>query len=181
MSFQTRSPFADFVHCPRCGGVALSQSGERAIACGICGFEYFFNCASGVAVLLLFQGKLVLGIRGAEPQKGMLDLPGGFVEFDESAEEALAREVLEELNVKINRPVYLTSAPNDYAYAGINYKTTDLFFICELDDLSTIAAADDLTGYLLVPPDELDPQRLAFPSGRIALQKLLEHLQGLKP
>jgi ADP-ribose pyrophosphatase YjhB (NUDIX family) len=178
--FPPGTPFADFAHCPRCGSIELSIDRERAIACGVCSFKYFFNCASAVAGLLLYQGELVLAVRGREPQKGMLDLPGGFIEFNESVEEALAREIYEELSLQIFRSTYLTSAPNDYQYAGVYYKTTDLFFICELEDISNIQAGDDVESYLLISPYDLDPQRLAFASGRVALQKLLDHLQNLQ-
>lgn len=108
-----------------------------------------------------------------EPQKGMLDLPGGFVEFGESAEQALLREIREELNVEVVNPSYLTSAPNDYLYADVLYKITDLYYICEIDDISAIKPQDDVANYLLLSPNEVDPERLAFPSGRIALAQLL--------
>lgn len=169
---------AGFVHCPRCASASLSGDGEKAILCAACGFKFYFNCAAAVGALLLHQGKLVLGVRGTEPQKGMWDIPGGFIEYGETAEEALCREVLEELNLKVGWPVYLTSAPNDYPYAGIQYKTLDLYFVCELDDIAPIRAGDDVTDYVLVAPSEIDPQRLAFSSAKVALRKLLERAQA---
>jgi ADP-ribose pyrophosphatase YjhB (NUDIX family) len=156
----------------------LAKPIERAVLCPACGFEFYFNCASSVAALLLSQGKLVLGVRAKAPQQGMLDPPGGFIEFDETAEQALRREVMEEFNLEISNPVYLTSAPNDYAYGGLVYKTTDLFFVCEVEDISTIKVGDDVGGYELTDPFALDPQRLAFPSGRIALRQLKELLRS---
>ncbi len=104
----------------------------------------------------------------------MLDFPGGFVEFDETAENALAREVREELNIEISAPVYLASFPNNYRYADILYKTTDLFFICHVDDICSIKAMDDVADYLLLAPEEVDLERLAFASGRNALQWFLK-------
>ncbi len=174
--FPRDTPFADFSHCPRCGAASLSRLGERAIRCPACGFTFFFNCASATGALLLHRGKLVLGVRAKEPQKGMLALPGGFIEFGETAEDALRREVMEEFNLRISNLVYLTSAPNDYRYAGIVYKTTDVYFVCEADDISAIKAGDDVAGYELAAPADLDPHRLAFPSARIALRRLLELL-----
>jgi len=178
MTFQTGAPsgvpLADFIHCPRCGAASLSSVEERAVGCPACGFKFYFNCATAVAALLFYRGRLVLGVRAKEPRKGMLDMPGGFVEFDETAEEALRREILEELNLAITQPAYLLSAPNEYVYAGILYKTTDLFFVCEANDISAIKAGDDVADYRLVAPSGLDPQTLAFPSARAALRRLLE-------
>ncbi len=170
------TPFADFIHCPRCGAGRLSRHDARAIRCLGCGFILYFNCATAAAAFILYRDRLVLGIRGKEPQLGMLDLPGGFVEFDETVENALAREVREELNLKISPPVYLTSAPNDYRYAGVLYKTMDLFFVCEVDDISQIKPMDDVSAYRLLKPHDIDPQELAFASVRVALQRFLERL-----
>jgi ADP-ribose pyrophosphatase YjhB (NUDIX family) len=167
-------PFADFVHCPRCGQAALTMLAERAIHCLSCGFQFYFNSATAVGALLLHQGQLVLAVRAKNPQLGMLDLPGGFVEFDETAEDALRREVWEELKLTVTNPVYLASAPNDYLYANILYKTTDLFFVCAVDDISAIQAGDDVAAYQLADPASLDPLTLAFPSSRAALRRLLE-------
>ncbi|MFM8332276.1 MAG: NUDIX hydrolase [Candidatus Methylumidiphilus sp.] len=165
-----------FAFCPRCGAASLSVFDTRAVRCARCSFKFYFNCAAAVGGLLLYQGKLIIGVRGNDPQKGMLDMPGGFIEFGETAEEALAREVLEEVNIAIADPVYLTSAPNDYLYADVLYKTTDPFFVCKVEDISTLKAGDDVADYRLIAPTEIDPQQLAFTSGRIALAKLLERL-----
>ena len=175
---QSGVPVDSFVHCPRCARASLARHGERALRCADCGFLCYFNCAAAVAALLLHQGRLVLGVRAREPRKGMLDLPGGFVEFGETAEDALRREVMEELNLEIARPAYLGSAPNDYAYAGILYKTTDLLFVCDMDDISAIRAGDDVADYRLADPRGIDPQSLAFPSARAGLRLLLERPPG---
>ena len=49
-------------------------------------------------------------VRGIEPEKGKLDLPGGFVEVGEHPRDALAREAKEELGVEVEveeRPMLL--------------------------------------------------------------------------
>jgi ADP-ribose pyrophosphatase YjhB (NUDIX family) len=175
------TPFADFNHCPRCGAASLSKHDGRAVRCADCDFQFYFNCATSAAAFIFHQGKLLMGVRGKDPQQGMLDFPGGFVEFDETAEDALAREVHEELNVKLTSLAYLTSVPNDYWFAGVLYKTTDLYFVCEIEDISSLKAMDDVTGFLLAAPEDIEPRQLAFASGRIALQRLLEFLKPSAP
>ncbi len=173
-NFGSGLPFADFVHCPNCGNKPFSRHGDRALSCAQCGFKFYFNCASATGAFLFHRGQLILGVRGKEPQKGLLDLPGGFIEYDETAEDALIREVKEELNLAVSSLIYLTSAPNDYLYAGVLYKTTDIYFIGKVEDISAIKARDDVADFCLIAPEALDPQQLAFPSGRKALRHLLE-------
>ncbi len=180
-SFPSDAPFADFSHCPRCGAAPLSKHDGRAIRCADCDFVLYFNCATATAAFIIYQGKLLLGVRGKNPQKGMLDFPGGFVEFDETAEDALAREVHEEFNINISSPVYLVSFPNDYRYAGVLYKTTDLYFICNVDDISSIKAMDDVADFLWVAPEAVDPGQLAFASGRNAFRRFLAYLNPSVP
>jgi ADP-ribose pyrophosphatase YjhB (NUDIX family)/ribosomal protein S27AE len=167
-----RSPADAFRFCPHCGGESLAVEEQRAIKCGICGFLFFFNSATAAGAFIFHQHQLILGIRGQDPCKGMLDLPGGFIEYDETVEEGLQREITEELGIETRNFRYLTSVPNDYLYAGVLYKVTDLFFICEAPEISEMQASDDVADFLIIAPEEIDPEQLAFRSSRMALEKL---------
>ncbi|MGZ8217215.1 NUDIX hydrolase [Methylomagnum sp.] len=171
-------PARVFRHCPGCGASAPRIEDSRSLRCGRCGFLFFFNSAAAAAAFILHRGQLVLCVRAKEPAKGMLDLPGGFVEFDETVEDGLRREIHEELHIEVSEFRYLASASNTYLYAGVTYKTTDLFFVCEAADISGIQAGDDVGDYVLIAPDALEPARLAFNSGRVALAALRERLGG---
>ena len=76
--------------------------------CENCGFEYFVNpSAATVAFILNSKGELLVERRKREPAKGTLDLPGGFADMDETAEQGVAREVLEALLDKyMNSGIY---------------------------------------------------------------------------
>lgn len=65
--------------------------------------------------------------RAKDPAKGTLDLPGGFVDLHESAEEAVRREVKEETGLDVKSSRYLFSIPNIYLYSGFEVHTEDLF------------------------------------------------------
>ncbi len=112
-------------------------------------------------------------MRAHEPRKGALDLPGGFLDYEETAEDGLRREIREELGIETSSFRYLTSAPNDYVYGDVLYKTADFYFICNADDIRHIRAGDDVADFALVEPRKLDPARLAFPSSVSALRVLL--------
>jgi len=53
---------------------------------------------------VIVKGDQVLLIkRGIEPEKGKWALPGGHVDWDESAEEALRREIVEETGLQVKK------------------------------------------------------------------------------
>jgi NADH pyrophosphatase NudC (nudix superfamily) len=86
----------------------------------------------------------------------MLDLPGGFVEPMETAEEAVVREIREELNLNVTKMTYLVSFPNLYPYSNLVVPTVDLGFVCEVDSFSAMKPADDVASIEFIHPDNLD-------------------------
>lgn len=181
VSFLSAGPAGIIRHCPQCGRADPAIEEGRSIRCPDCGFHLFFNSAASAGALILREGRLLVCVRAKEPAKGLLGVPGGFIEYGETVEEGLRREVWEELHIEVENFRYLCSSPNDYLYAGVPYKTTDMYFLCEVADLSGIRAADDVGDYLWVEPRALDPNRLAFTSARRALAVLLDKLEDGNP
>ena len=69
--------------------------------CQTCDRIHYENPFPAVAALVPNQnGQLLLVKRAVEPAKGQWCLPGGFIEIDESIEEAVLRELREETGVE---------------------------------------------------------------------------------
>lgn len=51
--------------------------------------------------MIVKDGKILLIERGVEPFRGFWALPGGYVEWDEAVEDAVKREVLEEIGLTV--------------------------------------------------------------------------------
>jgi ADP-ribose pyrophosphatase YjhB (NUDIX family) len=125
--------------------------------------------AAAVAAIIEHGPEILLVRRAKEPRSSMLDLPGGFVDYEETAEEALAREIYEELNLQIGNIRYLTSAPNVYVFKDVPYHVLDISFICGALDFENIKAKDDVSEFLLFRPEQIPFDELAFESTKSTL------------
>jgi NAD+ diphosphatase len=152
-------------YCPKCGSGDLVRPIVGKLVCRSCGFELYFNAAASVIAFITdSQGRLLVTRRARDPGKGALGLPGGFIDLDESAEQAVTREVKEETGLHVTAAVYLCSAPNTYPYKGVVYKSLDLAFACKVGAVDVARAADDVAELHWRRPEEIDPAEFAFES-----------------
>jgi ADP-ribose pyrophosphatase YjhB (NUDIX family) len=168
-----------FNQCPNCGSIDIVFEDNKKFGCRECAFTYFHNVAAAVGVILEYDRKIVLIKRAKEPSKGKLDLPGGFVDPNESAEEAAIREVKEELKIEIGEPKYLGSFPNVYKYKGVLYHTCDLFFYCTIDTFPKDFDAEEIMELILTNPLEVPEDEIAFESVKKCLS-LFCNIEGVK-
>ncbi|HHT34108.1 MAG TPA: NUDIX domain-containing protein [Bacteroidales bacterium] len=168
-------PLESFHYCPRCGSADFTVHNEKSKKCGGCGFVYYFNSSAAVvAVIENEKGEILVARRGKEPAKGSYDLPGGFIDLFETAEEAVCREVLEETSLIATNPLYLFSIPNIYLYSGFEVHTVDLFFKCKVNDFSGLRADDDVAELLLLAPGMINPAAFGLTSIRKGIEKILQ-------
>jgi ADP-ribose pyrophosphatase YjhB (NUDIX family) len=179
VSQELKSPMREFFRfCPRCAESKPHIRAGREMSCSHCGFRFFFNVAAAAGAFIFIGSSLLLCIRAKDPGRGLLDVPGGFVEFDESIEQGLEREVLEELGVEVQDLKYLTSAANRYRFQGVEYRTSDAFFTAKVITVADIKPQDDVSDFRLYDPFSVDPAEFAFESTRQGFKVLLERLRG---
>jgi NAD+ diphosphatase len=160
-----------FRFCPRCGSPEFNPENVKSLKCRECGFLYFINPVSAVTALIFDDEKrLLLTRRRHEPARGMLDLPGGFVDQGEKGEDALIREIREELNLTIDQYYFFGTFPNEYLFEGIVYFTLDIVFICKISNLNTLKPADDVTSCEFTPPEMINPDEIGLMSVKNIIQ-----------
>ena len=171
-----RSPFRFCPHCTH----ANERHDPREFRCTACGFRYFHNVAAAVAAFIVHDGHLLLTRRAHAPAAGMLDLPGGFVDPMESLEQALARELDEELGLGIAQDAarYLFSLPNLYTFAGITYATSDSFFRLDYSTRPVVLARDDVAEVMWVRFDDIECEAIGLDSARAAVGRFVEGAAG---
>ena len=176
----------DFKLCPMCGSKKIENHGNRKWICPDCGFDLYNNVATAVGVIIYDKNHNVLfEVRAKEPRKGFLALPGGFVDFGESAEEAVVRECREEIGVPVEGAQFLCTAPNVYEYKNIEYKTCDIFFAAQLppafasieDFIKSLHAEESevvaFESHRVASLEDIEKLPLAFDSAKITLKKFI--------
>ncbi|MCW1249003.1 NAD(+) diphosphatase [Acaricomes phytoseiuli] len=100
-----------YTHCPRCGAATIPESAGWTRRCPQDGTEHFPRMDPAIIVTVTgADGRLLLG-NGASWEPHRFSTLAGFVEPGESLEQAVAREVFEEVGVRIEEVQYLGSQP----------------------------------------------------------------------
>jgi 8-oxo-dGTP diphosphatase len=134
--------------------------------CEECGFVFYLGPKLVAGAIVELDGGIVLIQRAIEPGYGKWTFPGGFVERGEVAEEAAARETLEETGLTIET----TGIVGLYTYEG------QIPAIAVFSARATGGEPEPLDETLAVkrfPRDELPWSELAFPSTEQALKDYL--------
>jgi 8-oxo-dGTP diphosphatase len=155
-------------YCHRCGhelGEAR-VSGRTRLVCSECGFVLYQNPVPGVGVLVEMEGGVILIRRGHAPNKGRWALPSGFIEADESIEEAAVRECQEEtgLEVELLELFGVDSFPEGPVQSGI------IIFYRARPLGGELRPGDDAAEVAIFAPDAL-PIDLAFRTHRTVLAR----------
>lgn len=98
--------------CGVCGARNETREGGHFLSCGNpqCGAAHFPRTDPAIIVLIRYREKCLLG-RQQTWVKGVYSVLAGFVEPGESTEGAVAREIFEEVGVRVNNIRYHSSQP----------------------------------------------------------------------
>ncbi len=168
--------------CPVCGTKREKLTPARPFRCQSCGHTSFFGPVTAVGTVITNQlGQVLLIERAKEPGLGKLGLPGGFVDPGEGAELAARREIHEEIGIAVGEMRYLMTAPNSYAYHGIDLPVLDIFFSANFNEDKEISHDDsEVSAWMWVELSAAILARMAFPSNRQALECFLDLRQSIR-
>lgn len=100
----------DHRFCGRCGGATEYHASDRARVCPPCGVSLYPRISPCV-IMLVTRGDECLLARHTHHRHSMYTALAGFIEPGESAEQALVREVREEVGLEVGACRYIGSQP----------------------------------------------------------------------
>ncbi|MDX2162890.1 MAG: GNAT family N-acetyltransferase [bacterium] len=140
-------------YCPVCGHELgeREEGGRIRQACANCGYVHYVNPVPAVGMVIEMDGGVVLIRRLHPPHQGRWTLPSGFIEADESAEEAAIREAEEETGLKteIIELAGINSFPEGPPVSGI------MIFYRMRPIGGILKAGDDASEAQVFTPEEL--------------------------
>ncbi len=159
--------------CPQCGGrlapKIIAPKEPPRLVCTACQFVFYLDPKLAGIAIIPWQDGLVLARRAIDPGYGLWVAPGGFVDVGEKVEDAVVREVREEvlLTVRIDRLL------NVYSYTGRT--TVIVAYVAEVIS-GQPGGGDETLEARVFPPAEIPWGQIAFASTRDALQDYLKLL-----
>ncbi len=164
--------------CTRCAGALevrrLADERHPQAVCARCGHIEWQNPKPTASALLLRRLRddgpfeVLLVRRAQPPREGAWDCPGGFIDPDEHPEEALRREIREELSVQVELQGLVGIFTDRYGDDGES--TLNIYYRGKIST-GTPCPSSDISEAAWFSIDQL-PEALAFENNRQALRTL---------
>jgi len=158
------------LYCGRCGAKMLEKIDERAKLCPHCQFIAYPQLYPCIIVLVVQGSKLLLA-RSPHFQPGMYSTLAGFIEPGESAENAVYREVKEEVKIAVKNIRYSLSQPWPFPNSLM------LGFYAEHDSGEIDIDGLELEDAQWFEPNKLPPLPNPFSISRLLIEKHLKEKQ----
>jgi ADP-ribose pyrophosphatase YjhB (NUDIX family) len=136
-------------HCPNCKAI------------------HYENPKVIVGCLPIWEDKIMLCRRGIEPQLGLWNIPGGFMENDETPEQGAVREMWEETLGRVK----LLNLHTVFSVVPVNQ--VHLHYLVELTDLN-YSITPESTEIALFTEGDVPWADIAFASSKFAIKKYFE-------
>jgi NAD+ diphosphatase len=102
--------------CGGCGSATVRRPDQVVFDCPVCGMEFWPRVTPAV-IMVVHRDDQVLLVRHSRYSAPVFSCVAGFVETGETLEEAVAREVSEEVGITIGRPIYFASQAWPFPHA----------------------------------------------------------------
>lgn len=150
--------------CSECGATvslqAVENDSRERFVCDGCGKKHYQNPKVLVACYVCVGDKILWIKRGIPPAQGKWAMPGGFMENDETPEEAAARELLEETGIAVSGDEMVLVSVSSILHIA----QTHLVIRCHLSDFPATTETEEAQDFGWFDEQSLPWQEVAFPT-----------------
>jgi len=175
MSELKKSGSYEINFCAECGSDEIEKKkidGRERSICQNCGRVFYRNPIPSVVGISIINEEILLVKRGIEPDIGTWCLPGGFMELGETTEEAVIRELYEEIGLKVKPGEIITI---DTTIGGFYGDVVVIAYGIELESKDFIAG-DDALEVRYFPYDKLP--NLTFYSHKLIIDRAFDKIKA---
>ena len=184
---RARPRYREIGYCPRCG-VKYRPTDFReqdfVFDCAACTFDFYQNPLPSSVVAIAHPEQpdwMLMLCRRTPPGIGQWCVPGGFMRYGEDAAAAAAREVLEEVGLRVEIGPVLNVGTMHYCYRDRQVFVVEVGYLARLTDplperFNITAEASEMR-FEPVAKVLAEPERLAFP-GQIPLYRAFRDRVG---
>ena len=161
--------------CKECGSTVTlrvpDHDDRHRHVCDSCATIHYENPQIVVVALPRFEDKVLMCKRAIEPRSGLWTLPGGFMENDETTQQAAARETWEEAGARItiNQLYTLYNLPH------INQ--VHIFYLAQMHKPEFTSGVESLKTELMTEA-EIPWDQIAFPAVKDTLEHYFNELKN---
>jgi NAD+ diphosphatase len=127
VAYQLMNWYSQNKYCGKCGSATEVKADERAIICPGCKTTVFPKISPAIIVAIVCNNKILLA-HNSNFSQNWYSLVAGYADIGESLEEAVLREVREEVGLDVKNIRYYKSQP--WPYSG----SIMIGFVAEADD-----------------------------------------------
>ena len=156
-----------YQYCPQCAQPLTKRQVLEHLrpACPACDFIYFEDPKVAVVAFAVCQGRVLLIQRAVDPEKGKWAIPGGYMDAGEVPEEALQRELMEEIGLAVNVETLMGTEPLFHTHKDGRQENVGIVLVYQVSpqsgQLEKLLCQDDvMTGGWFLPNEV--PTPLAF-------------------
>lgn len=156
-------------YCSNCGQEVILKfaEGRDRFVCEHCEIIHYTNPKIVTGALCVWEDKVLLCRRAIEPRRGFWNLPAGYLEDFEKAEDGAIRETWEEAGAEIEIDKVFT------VYNLPQANQVYIHFLARLKD-GIVRNGEESIESALFTEDEIPWKELAFTSSAFALRKFFE-------
>jgi 8-oxo-dGTP diphosphatase len=165
-------------YCPVCAAeLAWRESdGIPRQVCPVCGFVHYQNPTPAAATLVERDGRVLMVQRKYPPYVGGWTLPAGYIEWDETPEQAAVRETFEETGLHVVTTGLFGVFPWRHEFNDGQSHDNGLLVVYQADVTGgELQAGDDAQAVAWFAAAAL-PDYIAFSSHRVALAIWLDRI-----